>query len=751
VSLGKYKLAAVVVSFVCLSTCLCYVFAQSRNEIHGRVCTLGSTQAANDDVPVPDIVVEALDHDNKLIETAVARTNSEGKFSIIVPETVRAYRLLVYDREANYFTYSPKADEPNDRHPADAGRILLYPRNKRLMAAEAIEQFETAEVIRSIDESVGEIAIKRLVSEYPESAHLRQVELLSQYLVLRDRFLADFFKQVRFTPPLRVAKTWHDYPSYRKLLIAADMAQSADKVHGADRLFGTMVYALAQRGDPVIGDPSLVAALDSAMLSSPVIQFGELLHPASPSKSLSIKQLGFAQALSKYTEAGALGTPQQVMVRYTGVNIHQAFDLLETSDSFADAVERALSKLPADKTESVLEAMVTDTARLYPPVRHETELAAFFPSNDGLIHGHDQEPGLGFQPPLAPGVGAPTYAVADSEVEAAFLEFRNKSYSTPAQLEFDEMRRNVVGFGGIIFGNDVSKGPAVKKIRSLTFQPASDYGAIRVTFDDGTEAIMPSVTLNEALSAHNLVFSDAETKAWTNGQGIPLVGLTYDCRPGYRRAPHAFDDETPEPGEITADRVRVVLNPALKDTTLGWSAIAADGRARFPVAMARAVKHEMKTGYSSEVQQELYNLIIHTFERVRFLGWKITDVPLKMSVLDSTIQFTRSDALDQFPFGLRRLAYLEMTPVDPEKSYPEFRGQFYQVSPILMKGLPEFRQINHYAGVLALVRLARIDGASFPTPSGFFQKVVTPEYAAFTVAGVFPDPHPICQKVGKSH
>jgi hypothetical protein len=158
----------------------------------------------------------------------------------VVPVTVKVYHLLVYDKDADYFIFRPKAGEINDQHPRDLGRILLYPRNKRLAAAEAMEQFEAAEIIGCIDGPTGELATKRLISEYPESAQIRQVGLVSEHLILRDRFLHKFLRDVGFTPPSSVAKTWHSYPDYRKLLIAADMAQSADTVHGADRLLGMM-------------------------------------------------------------------------------------------------------------------------------------------------------------------------------------------------------------------------------------------------------------------------------------------------------------------------------------------------------------------------------------------------------------------------------------------------------------------------------------------------------------------------------
>ncbi len=95
-------------------------------------------------------------------------------FSIVVPVTIKAYRLIIYDRDADYLIFSPKGEQINNRHPMDLGRILLYPRNKRLTAAEAAEQFKAAKMIRSIDKPVGDLAISRLTSEYPESVQTEQ-------------------------------------------------------------------------------------------------------------------------------------------------------------------------------------------------------------------------------------------------------------------------------------------------------------------------------------------------------------------------------------------------------------------------------------------------------------------------------------------------------------------------------------------------------------------------------------------------
>src|SRR5580704_10493209 len=82
-----------------------------------------------------------------------------------------------------------------------------------------------------------------------------------------------------------------------------------------------------------------------------------------------------------------------------------------------------------------------------------------------------------------------------------------------------------------------------------------------------------------------------------------------------------------------------------------------EGKTLNPVAMTKAVNHEGEPAYNPETRQEVEKFIIRTFRPVRLMGWKITDVRLQMSILDSTVQFTRIDAQHQFPFGLRRLAY----------------------------------------------------------------------------------------------
>lgn len=267
----------------------------------------------------------------------------------------------------------------------------------------------------------------------------------------------------------------------------------------------------------------------------------------------------------------------------------------------------------------------------------------------------------------------------------------------------------------------------------------SELGALKVVFENGTEAILPDVTLEEAWSAHQLIFARVATqKQWSPGEGIGLTGLEYNCRAGFLNTTRIHFTKS-------ADHERVVLNPVLKDSNLGWSAIATDIRARYPAVLATGIAAQMhKQELNSDASSDIRRLVLRTFAGVPELGWKVMDVPLEMSVENSSILVTRTDPDGRFPVGLRRVAYLEMFPKDDElaKTFPD---RFYRLLPLLSSSFPEYRKVNHFAAVLALVRLTRIDGGLFTEPSGARKTSRTPEYVVYQDGRIAADPHPFCE------
>jgi hypothetical protein len=579
----------------------------------------------------------------------------------------------------------------------------------------------------------------------------KQISALAHHLVLPDYILDYVFNATHFAPPPNLVTTWRYYPDYRKVLIAASMAQSHDPNGGADRFLAMLAYALADRGDPIASEANLSGLRTNPAYAAPTpLTFGALPDALAPSHGLSQAHVQAIQSLSKYLQSGALGTPQSIIVRYTGKSFDDAFHLLETSDSPGVALAKALSGFTEERRTAVLKRIVADAIQVYPAVKHEDSLALLLPPE---FRGHTDDgegPGLGFRPERGgpPGKGPMGGGVSSAEVLSSFKELITESYTSPAAKKFDSMRTTAKGFGGIIFGADVHRS-VEHPVRSLTFVGNSGtYGTILITFNDGTKAKMLSVTPEEASASYQLVYANSlSVDPWTPGEGIGLVGLTYDCRPGLRK--QEYDKSTANQHE------RVVLNPILRNTSLGWSAIVTDGQSRFPEFMAKGMASTAASINSRIIKESDHDLINHTFTPIRHLGWKITDVPMDLQVSNGVAHMIRSDKEKVFAVGLRRTAYLEMTPLRRVKAtstaaestelVEAFRYYFYNVSPMLMSSSPAFKAINHFAAVLALTRLAKQDGATFNEPRiAVHRPINTPEYVWFSDAGVTADSNPIC-------
>jgi hypothetical protein len=476
--------------------------------------------------------------------------------------------------------------------------------------------------------------------------------------------------------------------------------------------------------------------------------FADLPTVVSSSQILSKEHIKAIKAISGFLESGVLGTPQSIMVHYAGLTYDEAFAILESSASTEAALQAAIATLPEDRRTSALRAMVTEAVRVNSALRYEDSLAALFPPAPRPPD--DSGPGPGFQPPSGNGGGgvgggggsgsSGKRPVSTAEVEGAFDELVRKSYPNAKSKSYEEMKINDGGFGGIVFGNRVSRALGTPPIKLLSFKSgSSELGALKVAFDDGTEAILPNVTLEEAWSAHELIFARvANQKQWSPGEGIGLTGLEYSCRPGFLKTISVNFTKA-------ADHERVVLNPVLKDSNLGWSAIATDIRARYPAVLAASIAAQMqKQGLNSAASSDVRRLVLRTFTNVPELGWKVMDVPLEMSVNNSSVIFTRPDPDEKFPLGLRRAAYLEMFPKNDQlvKTFPD---RFYELLPLLSSSFPEYRKLNHFAVVLALVRLTRIDGGLFPEPTGTRKTSPTPEYIVYQNGTIAADPDPFCE------
>ena len=70
--------------------------------------------------------------------------------------------------------------------------------------------------------------------------------------------------------------------------------------------------------------------------------------------------------------------------------------------------------------------------------------------------------------------------------------------------------------------------------------------------------------------------------------------------------------------------------------------------------------------------------------------------------------------MEMYPTGGGLMeAFPRAFPAYPEGFAHTFPDKFYRLSPLLVSSFPEFKKINHFATVLALARMTKIDGGEF--------------------------------------
>jgi hypothetical protein len=141
---------------------------------------LGAAQTAPDRNRIEGVVVERLGSDapplvgirvylldlNDQQQNNSATTDKDGKFSIIVPVTLGAFRLLFEDDSLQH--WDVKNEFSNSSHPHDIGQQVLHGTNQRLTLAQAEEQRHLATLLEQIDPERGKIRLSQVATDYPQ-------------------------------------------------------------------------------------------------------------------------------------------------------------------------------------------------------------------------------------------------------------------------------------------------------------------------------------------------------------------------------------------------------------------------------------------------------------------------------------------------------------------------------------------------------------------------------------------------------
>jgi hypothetical protein len=559
---------------------------------------------------------------------------------------------------------------------------------------------------------------------------------LSEYMVGRVDLAHALLRKHGYRPAIDDS-TWHQFPSVRKLETAYVAAETASPNRGGEKLLALLASDLAQQYESLRREPSLAEYLRKAETVTTPVHFGKP-SAAVPVADLSQPVVAAIDTISQYCSRGAAGTPQSILRTQFGVSENTAYQILRESSSNAEALKRAMTFVPEQQRIPLLKSLVSRLAPKFEAVRYEPALRPFL-----------DPPASTSSPsfPIAPLGPRPSIPSRKPEMPSAserYSPFVRANYSTAESMSFTVMSEVVEGFGGVVFGNQVLSDPHLPRILSISFEQGStrEIGSLTYRFADHNPLSYENVRLEDAYAAYNMVFAKVGGVDPTEtGKGVGLISLD-DNTPSFSC------DKTARKVSETA-KFNIILHPALANLDLGWAAVMVDALPIEPELIRTTIK---LSGLGDEQAMAVQNLFL-SMESPSFVhNWKVVDVPMTVGTDGRGLAVWNSATDASIPMGLRRTAFIQMRPMLKKGFDSGFARDFYQYVPILIKASRDYERLNSFAAVLAVVRLAKIEHATFASPP-IPEKVPTPDAIQITdqkITAVAPFVHEDALKEGLS-
>lgn len=564
---------------------------------------------------------------------------------------------------------------------------------------------------------------------------------------------------------------WHGLPAIHKVEFAYRAAEKARPGRGGQEFLALLSRQLAQMHEAIIHEP-LLSGLKSVQVDPP-LPF-EAPAPRYPGQVPDAARNAITR-IAGYTTGGTESAFQWLTSPYGfGLPADEAYEILASSRSHKEAFISALASRPEHMHRAVLSRLAVDLRTRYEAARYESLLDPFDTNPPDYYTKLDPPPvtpsgsggpgsgGPGSGGPGGGGGGGPSRSTVPKTPDIpdngrAYQHFSNTQITRGRG--FSKMSRGFSGFGGVVFGNDVSS--AMGKIQSLRYAPSDgEKGDLVVTLADGTEVTYGPVDADLVRAAHRIVYTGVgELAPLAAGEGVGLVGI-FDNAPSYQC------DVSTAKIEPIGSAFHVVLHPALGDSQIGWSTLMVD---IMPVKIEGFLAQVARSTPSAANQLDWLFKSMNTEE---FGGtWKVVDAPIEFRREHTRVVAWRlAEGGINYPDGLLRTAFLEMRTVvqDEAKVMAElvkvpgvetmseaelrakvaainddladydrrFAERFYRTLPLLTRVSYDYDHLNRFAPVLALVRLAREHGAAFADPPDTVESVPTPQAVVIDADGV---------------
>jgi len=200
----------------------------------------------------------------------------------------------------------------------------------------------------------------------PDQRQQIAISALSKYLAGSSDAVDRYHAQIGYAPPNQADMV--GFPVLRKIELAYVAAESAAPGMGGERYLALMSQALAREYNSAQADNALAPFVSKIATQVGPVPFDYLvLKGPSPRDITNIPSSHRAaiRALSSYLSGGPLGSTESILVRYFGLPIEDAEQLVRTSIANEEVFLRALTTTPSAQRDTILASLTQETIKHY--------------------------------------------------------------------------------------------------------------------------------------------------------------------------------------------------------------------------------------------------------------------------------------------------------------------------------------------------------------------------------------------------
>ncbi|MGY4155516.1 hypothetical protein ACVINW_001358 [Bradyrhizobium sp. USDA 4461] len=588
-------------------------------------------------------------------------------------------------------------------------------------------------------------SLQPLCAEQVSADQQKQLSDVTEALAAKDLRISEILKQIGF-PPSQAPPTWAkwtQWPDVHILETAYRAAEAAKPQAGGDEMLKQVVRLIAVHNPSIRYEPSLALMFRDDPIDTPIrhqAQTMEFVVPAGQSEKaqpLPPRIRSIILTIAKYAESTSRAF---LLSACFGLSENEAYSVLRTSQTDHAAFEAAIAlKKPPPSAVKKISNCIEIIHRDNPAIAFEPDIEKFKAAELQVIEkevtAQDEQTADDYRKALLPMVGgaallpgtapapSPPRGTGSASAQAlsdSYTAFRNSRYPGASGSAsgtggpgggpggspggghgggwtHGRMVSREIGFGGVIFGNDIASTlPSVIHVSWVSgFKAASltspsvveEWGRFAFQFKDNSVLFSKVIRADSALAAKLLAFDHKQGV----GAGYGLVGLLGQ-----------FPVETLDGTgalHISGFGFSYVVHPDLVATRLARALMMLD---MYPLLLEQSSKLQHQIDDAGARYRQKLDAVF-----AKKLGWyKFSDV--KLEVVKSTggiitVQRAKSDYPSASAETLKK-AFITLHAFDGSKPQSEAAVPIYELMPTLIERTDPFARANEFAEAFALLR-----------------------------------------------